>query len=339
MNSLLRGLMASDGNTNRPLPSLILLGIVDFCCILIGLEQINVHKISSGAIWIAVGVGSGLIGYYWSQIKRAIASVGTWFRKKPSKLVIHWANYRAVEDGGNIYDVADFLRQIISGDSLVIDVENHNFVIGDKNFVPHDPLPFKPKRLQVNYSYGGQPAHTVVRHEHGRLLLPEDSLIKYLVDELAKLKAAQPSSTVGAGQARNTLISQSDPCIRVEVASIMRDELRRETSFVLHNDGVSTAYRVQVQDIDLSGATYGKAVASFPAQEAIPTKTSKAAVPVIENQLPLWSHDLVPFVKWNDESSTVHKKFSVTYCDSKTINSRRRQSLCTFALCRKITPT
>jgi hypothetical protein len=69
MISLLRGLMSSDGNTNRPLPSLILLGIVHFCCILIGLEQVSAGKIATGAIWIFAGIGSGLIGYYWSQIK------------------------------------------------------------------------------------------------------------------------------------------------------------------------------------------------------------------------------------------------------------------------------
>jgi hypothetical protein len=112
--------------------------------------------------------------------------------KGPSKLVIHWANYRAVENSGDVYDVGDFLRQIVSGDSLVCDIENHNFVIGNKNFVPHDPLPFKPKRLQVNYSYGGQPACTTERREHGRLLLPEDSKIQWLMSEIDRLKAAQP---------------------------------------------------------------------------------------------------------------------------------------------------
>ncbi len=185
--------MSGDANVNRPLPSLILLGIVDFCCILIGLEQISVHKIAGGAIWIVVGVGSGLIGYHWLEVKRAIASVGTWFKKKPSKLVIHWANYRAVESGGDVCEVGDFLRQIIAGDSLVFDIENHNFVIGDKNFVPHDPLPFKEKRLQVNYSYGGEIPVITERREHGRLLLPEDSKIKWLMAEVARLTAAQPA--------------------------------------------------------------------------------------------------------------------------------------------------
>ena len=113
-------------------------------------------------------------------------------KSKPSKLVIHWANYRAVENGGDVYEVGDFLRRIISGDSLVFDIENHNFVIGDKNFVPRDPLPFKEKRLQVNYSYGGQPSRTTERREHGRLLLPEDSAIQWLRSEIDRVKAAQP---------------------------------------------------------------------------------------------------------------------------------------------------
>jgi|ERR1700722_7606484 len=183
MNSLLRELMASDGNVNRPFPSLVLLGIVDFCCILIGLEQVSAQKIASGAIWISVGLGSGLIGFYWAQIKRAIANVRAWFRnKQPSKLVIIAADYRAWQAGGDTRDVAEFLPKIISGDSLVVDVENHNFVVGGKNFVPTDPLSNKPKRLRVTYSYNREPERTVERSEHGRLVLPEDS-------ETANLKA------------------------------------------------------------------------------------------------------------------------------------------------------
>jgi hypothetical protein len=178
--------VSSDTTTNRPFLSLLLLGIFDFCCILIGLEQINAQKAKSGVIWIVVGVGSGLLGYYWSQVKRTIARVV--FRKKPSKLVIHWANYRAVENAGEVYEVAEFLRQIISGNSLVFDIENYNFKIGDKNYVPHDPLPFKEKQLQVNYSYNGEPAGTTARREHGRLLLPEDSKIKWLMEEKARLE-------------------------------------------------------------------------------------------------------------------------------------------------------
>jgi hypothetical protein len=184
--------MATDGNTNRPLLSLILLGIVDFVCILMAAEASRDKHFHEAAIWLIAGIASSAIGYYWSQVKRAIARLGTSFKKKPSKLTIHWANYRAVENGGDVYDVGDFLRQIISGDSLVFDIESHNFVIGDKNFVPRDPLPFKEKRLQVNYSFANEPARTTERREHGRLLLPEDSKIQWLMGEVDRLKAAQP---------------------------------------------------------------------------------------------------------------------------------------------------
>jgi len=67
--------MSGEVDTKRPFPSLILLGIVDFCCILIGFEQISLNKIGGGIIWISAGVGSGLIGYYWRQIKQRI---GDW---------------------------------------------------------------------------------------------------------------------------------------------------------------------------------------------------------------------------------------------------------------------
>lgn len=131
------------------------------------------------------------IGISISLIRELIGKRVANTPKKSSKLVIHWANYRAVDGSGEVCEVGEFLRQIISGDSLVFDVENHNFVIGDKNFVPNDPSPFKEKRLQVNYSYGGQQATTTERREHGRLLLPEDSKIKWLASEVDRLKAAQ----------------------------------------------------------------------------------------------------------------------------------------------------
>ena len=114
--------------------------------------------------------------------------------KKRSKLVIHWANYRAVENVGEICQVGDFLQQIVSGNSLVFDIENHNFKIAGKDFVPHDPAPHKEKRLQVNFSYGSDPAYTTERREHGRLLLPEDSKIKWLMGEVERLRAAQPKA-------------------------------------------------------------------------------------------------------------------------------------------------
>jgi hypothetical protein len=225
MNSLLRGLMASEANTNRALPSLILLGIVDFCCILIGLEQISVGKVSSGVVWIALGVGSGFIGYYWSQVKQAIASAWTGLKKKPSKLVIHWANYRAVEGGGDVYEVGDFLRQIISGDSLVFDIENHNFKIGGKDFVSRDPLTGTEKRLQVTYSYGGSLPITTERREHGRLLLPEDSKIKWLASELDRITTMYLEESQQRAKLQDECTQTGNKVLQLEAALSKRPEL------------------------------------------------------------------------------------------------------------------
>ncbi len=114
-------------------------------------------------------------------------------RSKPaSKLVLHSANYAAIEGGGKTYDVAEFMQQIIAGDSLVLDIENHNFVVGDKNFVPKDPKSGKGKRLQITYSYDGEPPLPIERLEHDRLVLPEDSNTKRLSEEVERLKQKPP---------------------------------------------------------------------------------------------------------------------------------------------------
>jgi hypothetical protein len=65
MISLLRGLMSSDGGTNRPLPSLILLGIVDFVCILMAAESYRDGRFFAAIVWLVVGIASAIIGYYW----------------------------------------------------------------------------------------------------------------------------------------------------------------------------------------------------------------------------------------------------------------------------------
>jgi hypothetical protein len=109
-------------------------------------------------------------------------------RRESSKLVIHYANYRAWQTGGDTYDVTEFLRKIISGDSLVFNIENHNFVIAGQNFVPKDPLSGKAKRLRVSYSYNGEPARTVERSEHSRMVLPEDSQIAVLETSVQRLE-------------------------------------------------------------------------------------------------------------------------------------------------------
>lgn len=163
-----------------------------------------------------------LLGYDITghRVSGALSSLQSWFyglglllivvvvsatlsKSKPSKLVIHSANYRAVENGGEEFDVGDFLQQIISGDSLVFDIENHNFKVNGKDYVPRDPLTSKVKRVKVSYSYGSEPARTTERREHGRLLLPEDSKITWLMGEVERLTAAQQQPLPRTSQPRN----------------------------------------------------------------------------------------------------------------------------------------
>lgn len=128
-----------------------------------------------------------------------IAIYGAWRKPKDnvrnksesnaeSKLVIHSANYKAIGGGGKAYNVTEFMRQIITGDSLVLDIENHNFWFGDKNFVPKDPCSGTVKRLQVTYSYDGREPRTIEREEHSRLVLPEDSELEKHAYRLSPLQ-------------------------------------------------------------------------------------------------------------------------------------------------------
>jgi hypothetical protein len=109
--------------------------------------------------------------------------------KEPSKLVIHSADYCAWNGAGERFDVTAFMRKAIAGNSLVHGpIENHSFSIEGKNYVPRDPLFGQTKRLQVTYSYDGEAQRTVRRTEHGRITLPEDSVIDWLGSELQKAK-------------------------------------------------------------------------------------------------------------------------------------------------------
>ena len=191
-----------------------------------------------------------------------------------------------------------------------------------RELTPHEQLTNEKTQLDnrirgLSRFIKGDAYRTLSAEHQGSL----DRQLKHMAEyskALGERTAVAESPAVGSEvvQTKQTNLSPNDPCIRVEVTSIMKDEYRRENSFVLNNDGGSTAYRVQVQDIDLSGATAGKAIASFPTQEAIPAKTPKAVIPTIDSKFS-WGSDLVPFVKWNDESSPVHKKFAVTYYDSQ----------------------
>lgn len=92
--------------------------------------------------------------------------------------MIESANYRSIDGEGNNYDVDDCLRKMVTGDSLVLDIENHNFVAGGHNFVPEDPKRGTPKRLQVTYSYKNGKRITAERPEGTRFVLPEDSHVQ-----------------------------------------------------------------------------------------------------------------------------------------------------------------
>jgi hypothetical protein len=72
MNLLLRSLMSSDTSTNRPLLSLILLGIFDFVCVLEAGDLYKDRQIIAGTWWLVAGVTFSVIGYYWTQIRQGL---------------------------------------------------------------------------------------------------------------------------------------------------------------------------------------------------------------------------------------------------------------------------
>ncbi|SRR6266576_3002481 len=128
-----------------------------------------------------------------------------------SKLTIRSANYRAWKQGGEKFDVTDFLRKIVVSDSLVHGpIENHSFAVDGKNYVPRDPLVSEPKRLEVTYSYNGEEDRTIQRSEHSRMVLPEDSEIARLQKDLSHCQAELSGDRIkllsGKADAENKLI-------------------------------------------------------------------------------------------------------------------------------------
>ena len=105
-----------------------------------------------------------------------------------SKLAILHASYGPVDGMGFEYDVSEFFRKIIAGDSLVFKIENGSFWVNGENFVKNDPRPGTKKRLRIGYSYNGVMGGTVERLEHDLLVLPEDSAIGRLSIELESTK-------------------------------------------------------------------------------------------------------------------------------------------------------
>ena len=180
--------------------------------------------IIAGLWWLA-----GLL-FGWSHVKpnKQNGPAKPTYEKPSSKLVIHSANYGAVETGGETCDVGDFLRQIISGDSLMFSIETNNF---DKESVPRGFLKSKEKRLQVTYSYEGSSPVTTERREHGRLLLPEDSKIQWLTGENRRLTSEVQRLTPAAPK----IVKLSDRVV-TEVAAEgyplkLRIHLRNDSAF------------------------------------------------------------------------------------------------------------
>jgi len=122
---------------------------------------------------------------------------------KPSKLVIHFAEYRAPQRWSAKPDVTDCLRHMIVGDSLILEIQNGNFWVGDKNYVPNDPCEGKKKWLHVEYSFDGRPQCTIQRPEGYRLVLPEDTFVKEEIDRIqdeTRRENAQKDSELSRAQ-------------------------------------------------------------------------------------------------------------------------------------------
>jgi hypothetical protein len=62
--------MSGEGNTDRPLVSIILLGVVDFVCVLKAADLYTDRRYVAGTCWLIAGVAFSVIGYYWSKIKQ-----------------------------------------------------------------------------------------------------------------------------------------------------------------------------------------------------------------------------------------------------------------------------
>lgn len=121
----------------------------------------------------------------------------------PSKLMIHSAFYGAPDKGGTDHDVAPALRVLAGSGSLVLEIENHHFVVDGHNYVPKDPKSGDIKRLEVVYSYGNRNLITIQRPEHTRLVLPEDTWCKEEIERLRHQAISNQTSQEEAASPRS----------------------------------------------------------------------------------------------------------------------------------------
>jgi hypothetical protein len=141
-----------------------------------------------------------------TDLKRQIADVNQAAALPPSKLTIHSAIYRALVPDAKVIDVTDCLKGMIAGNGLVLQIQNENFRVGDRNWVENDPCNGEKKWLQVEYSFDGRPRRTIERREDYRLVLPEDTFIKAEIerigDEARREKIQQDSDLWRAQESR-----------------------------------------------------------------------------------------------------------------------------------------
>ena len=153
---------------------------------------------------------------FWYEPKK---SANDWTPEETPKLIIHRAVYGAGPQAESL--VTDKLQNM-PRHALVIPVDN--------NLVPTDPAWGVRKQLDVEYSYGSDTVLRVSRLEPlageiSRLVLPEDTEIPRLKDEIARLTQQV---------ADQAALSQDDPLCK-ELKAIAESDARKITERVRHN--------------------------------------------------------------------------------------------------------
>jgi hypothetical protein len=161
--------------------SLKILGVVALSIIV---SQLIGHEIAGHR---ANGELSAVQWWLYGLILLLIAVVvsATLSKRKPSKLVIHRAVYAAgLPTGVSVVDQLNNATR--DGCAIVVD---HNL----GGLLPNDPASGVAKRLELEYSYGSDTRFRVSRTERPagevmRLVLPEDTEVQRLTDEIARTK-------------------------------------------------------------------------------------------------------------------------------------------------------
>src|ERR1017187_10515473 len=71
MNPFLRGLRMAGDSGDGPI-RYWLVGIVDFCCVLLAFERYDKAPVRAGTIWLALGVVFSVIGFSWPRIRQKL---------------------------------------------------------------------------------------------------------------------------------------------------------------------------------------------------------------------------------------------------------------------------